>query len=154
MNLTQLGSVAAIIKTRLITATPYETVAVAVDRMVENKLGALLVVENDRLVGIFSERDVLQRVVARRQNPETTLLSKVFTPNPATVTEETSLKACLQLIEQRGLRHLPVINRYRNPIGVIYSRDLLQHVLSMIEGLHQTEADLNSLESQESVENA
>jgi CBS domain-containing protein len=131
MNLMQLGSVAAIMKTRLITATPYETVAVAVDRMVDNKLGALLVVENDRLVGIFSERDVLQRVVARRQNPETTLLSKVLTPNPSTVTEETPLETCLQLIEQRGFRHLPVINRYRNPIGVIYARDLLQHVLSM-----------------------
>lgn len=142
MNLMNLGAVTDIMKRRLITATPYETVAMAADRMTENALGALLVVENDRLVGIFSERDILHRVVARRKDPDQTRLSQVLTPNPTTVFKETSVASCVQLIRTRGFRHLPVVNEFRNPIGIISSRDLLQHILGVIENFHHQDADL------------
>lgn len=142
MNMMKLGTVSALMKKRLTTATPYETVVAAADRMVEANLGALLVVDNDRLVGIVSERDILHRVVSRRRDPATTTLSMVLTPNPTSVTEDTSIEECIQIIKKRGFRHLPVINAYRNPIGVIYSRDLLQHVLSLIEDSHHQEGDL------------
>lgn len=142
MNTIKLGSAAALMKTRLTTVTPYETVVAAANRMVQANLGALLVVDNDRLVGILSERDILQRVVARRRDPETTTVSMVLTPNPVAVSEDTPLEDCIQIIRQRGFRHLPVINAYRNPIGVIYSRDLLQHVLTLIEDSFHQEGNL------------
>jgi len=133
MNSITLGAVAALMKKRLITATPYESVVVAADRMAENNLGALLVVENDRLVGILTERDILYRVVSRRRDPETTMVSMVLTPNPTTVTQDTLIEECLDLIRKRSFRHLPVIDAYRHPIGIISSRDLLQHVLSAMD---------------------
>lgn len=142
MNMMKLGTVGLLMKKRLTTATPYETVVVAADRMVEANLGALLVVDNDRLVGIISERDILHRVVSRRRDPETTTLSMVLTPNPTSVTEDTTIEECIQIIKKRGFRHLPVINAYRNPIGVVYSRDLLEHVLGLIEDSHHQEGDL------------
>lgn len=142
MNTIKLGSAAELMKSRLTTVTPYETVLAAANRMVEANLGALLVVDNDRLVGILSERDILQRVVARRRDPETTTVSMVLTPNPVAVSEDTPLEECIQIIRQRGFRHLPVINAYRNPIGVIYSRDLLQHVLNLIEDSFHQEGNL------------
>jgi CBS domain-containing protein len=142
MNMKKLGTVSALMKRRLTTATPYETVVAAADRMVEANLGALLVVDNDRLVGIVSERDILHRVVSRRRDPETTTLSMVLTPNPTSVSEDTTIEECIQIIKKRGFRHLPVINAYRNPIGVVYSRDLLEHVLGLIEDSHHQEGDL------------
>ena len=142
MNTIKLGSAAELMKSRLTTVTPYETVLAAAKRMVEANLGALLVVDNDRLVGILSERDILQRVVARSRDPETTNVSMVLTPNPVAVTEDTPLEECIQIIRQRGFRHLPVINAYRNPIGVIYSRDLLQHILNLIEDSFHQEGNL------------
>ena len=142
MNMMKLGTVSALMKRRLTTATPYETVVVAADRMAEANLGALLVVDNDRLVGIVSERDILYRVVSRRRDPATTTLSMVLTPNPTSVSEDTTIEACIQIIKARGFRHLPVINAYRNPIGVVYSRDLLAHVLGLIEDSHHQEGDL------------
>ncbi|MBK7424835.1 MAG: CBS domain-containing protein [Propionivibrio sp.] len=145
MNPMNLGSVTDIMKRRLITATPYETVALAAERMTENGLGALLVVENDRLVGIFSERDLLHRVVARRRDPDQTRLSQVLTPNPTTVFKETSVTNCIQLIRARGFRHLPVVNEFRNPIGIISSRDLLQHILGVIENNHNRQGDLTEI---------
>ena len=145
MNNMKLGTVGALMKQRLTTATPYETVVVAADRMVEAKLGALLVVDNDRLVGILSERDILQRVVARRRDPDTTTVGSVLTPNPTAVTADTPVAECIQIIRTRGFRHLPVINARRNPIGVLYSRDLLQHVLTLIEDSHHQEGDLTDI---------
>lgn len=142
MNAMKLGTVSALMKTRLTTATRYESVVTAAMRMVEANLGALLVVENDRLVGILSERDILQRVVARRRDPETTTVGMVLTPNPTAVTADTPVEECIQIIRTRGFRHLPVINAWRNPIGVLYSRDLLQHVLNLIEDSHHHEGDL------------
>jgi CBS domain-containing protein len=142
MTTMKLGSAAALMKRRLTTVTPYETVVTAAERMVTANLGALLVVDNDRLVGILSERDILQRVVARKRDPETTTVSMVLTPNPVAVTEDTPMEDCIQIIRQRGFRHLPVINAYRNPLGVIYSRDLLEHVLGLIEDSFHQEGDL------------
>lgn len=145
MNAMTLGTVAALMKTRLTIATPYETVVTAATRMVDANLGALLVVDNDRLVGILSERDILQRVVARRRDPETTTVGSVLTPNPTAVTADTPVAECIQIIRTRGFRHLPVINARRNPIGVLYSRDLLQHVLTLIEDSHHQEGDLTDI---------
>lgn len=142
MTTMKLGPAAALMKRRLTTVTPYETVLTAADRMVQANLGALLVVDNDRLVGILSERDILQRVVARRRDPEATTVSMVLTPNPVAVTEDTPLEECIQIIRTRGFRHLPVINGYRHPLGVIYSRDLLQHILNLIEDSFHQEGNL------------
>lgn len=142
MTTMKLGSAAALMKRRLTCATPYESVLTAAERMVSGNLGALLVVDNDRLVGILSERDILQRVVARRRDPETTTVSMVLTPNPISVTEDTSIEECIQIIKKRGFRHLPVVNTRRNPLGVIYSRDLLEHVLTLVEDSFHQEGNL------------
>lgn len=109
---------------RLVTAAPATTVREAVDLMARRGVGAVVVVENDRLVGIFSERDVVFRVVARGLEPATTLLADVMTPAPVTVDPERSFGHAMVVMQKSGCRHLPVVEDGR-PIGIVSARNAL-----------------------------
>lgn len=130
-----MATVQSLMKMRLLTAPPDETVAVAVARMSELDLGAILVVEGGRLRGIFSERDLLRRVVAAGRDPERTLLAEVATAEPASVRADTSLGDCARLVRERGFRHLPVVDREGRPVGILSTRDFLQFVADGLEEL-------------------
>jgi CBS domain-containing protein len=119
-------AIQAIMQKRLVVTTPGETVAVAAKRMSDHLLGALLVVEGKKLVGIFSERDLLVRVVAAGKDPAATLVGEVATRDPVTVAETAEIQDCYRIIKERGFRHLPVVAADGSPVGVISSRDFLQ----------------------------
>ncbi len=120
---------------KVIGAGPEETVAVAARLMVEHRIGALLVVHDGRLEGIFSERDLLQRVVAEGRDPAATTLGEVCTTELETVRETDDAATCARLIRDRGFRHLPVVDGEGRPVGVLSARDFLQHVADELEGL-------------------
>jgi CBS domain-containing protein len=103
--------------------------------MAEHRIGALLVVRDGRLEGIFSERDLLQRVVAAGRDPAATTLGEVCTTDLATVCETDDAATCARLIRDRGFRHLPVVDDEGRPVGVLSARDFLQHVADELEGL-------------------
>ena len=117
----------------LVTATGSESVAAAVHRLGSRDVGALLVVNEGRLAGVLSERDVLRRVIAPGRDPAFTRISEVATPDPISVGEDASIKQCTSLIREHGFRHLPVVDRHERPIGIISSRDLLQFVVEGLE---------------------
>jgi CBS domain-containing protein len=108
----------------LVVAPPDASVANAAALMKQEKVGAVLVVENGRLVGIFTERDAVYRVMAAGRNPHLTLLSEVMTCDPKTVDPEESFGYALLLMHENGFRHAPVVEDGR-PVGVISARHAL-----------------------------
>ena len=124
----------------LVTRAPQTTVREAAKLMTERKIGAIMVVEAGRLVGIFSERDVLGRVVARGLDPDKTSLRETMTPNPVTVGPDDAPSAALELMAQRGFRHLPVVEGDRI-VGMVSIRDLYAAIkIELEEEVHERES--------------
>ena len=111
-------------KKKVIKTSPETTVRVAARLMQKKHVGAMLVVEGERLVGIFTERDALFRVLARGLDPETTKLADVMTPRPLTIAPEDYFGRALLIMFDNGFRHLPVIEN-GVPVGLISSRSAL-----------------------------
>lgn len=110
---------------QLLIASPDTTVGQAAKLMATRKMSAVMVVDGDgRLVGIFTERDAVHRVIARALEPDVTRLADVMTPDPKTVgPRETFGYALLQMHEQ-GFRHMPVVEDGR-PVGMVSARNAL-----------------------------
>lgn len=100
------------------------TVADAVAYMAERHIGAVSVLEGQRLVGIFSERDLMKRVVVAGRDPGKTPLAEVITRDVLVADANDSPADCLQRMRQAGIRHLPVFASDRL-LGLVTMRDLM-----------------------------
>lgn len=116
------------------------TVRDAARNMTERHIGAVLVGNGARLQGIFTERDVLTRVVARGMDPDSTTLEQVMTPNPDTVGPNDLGSSVLERMRASGYRHVPVIEN-GEVIGIVSIRDLYAAAKRELEeDLQQREA--------------
>lgn len=106
------------------TVGPDSSVVEAARRMADRNVGAILVLEGDNLVGIFSERDVMTRVVAEGLDPVSTPVRFVMSTTLATIDESATAEQAGQLMDEHKCRHLPVI-REGKVVGVISMRDLM-----------------------------
>jgi CBS domain-containing protein len=105
---------------------PTDTVRHVARTMSERNIGCIAVIDDDgRLVGIFSERDVLTRIVAEGRNPDDTLVSNVMTKEIIVADPSENVNDALQKMRDRNFRHLPVV-KSGHLIGMISIRDLLQ----------------------------
>jgi len=102
-----------------------ETVQTAAEFMTRKNIGAVSVMEGDRLVGIFSERDVIRRVVARKLDPAAVRVSDVMTRELVVGEASDTYDDCLKKMKSANCRHLPIVDGDRL-LGVISLRDLLQ----------------------------
>jgi CBS domain-containing protein len=119
---------------------PSVTVLEAAKRMTERHIGALLMGENERLLGIFTERDILTRVVSKGLDPQTTLVEEVMTKNPDTVAPDERALTALGRMQQKGYRHLPVTDGDQ-VVGIVSIRDLYAGVKRGLESdLEEREA--------------
>ena len=109
---------------QLVTAPPAMSVHEAARVMKERRVGAMMVVEHGALVGVFTERDALNRVVAEGRDANTTTLTEVMTHNPKTVSAGASFNAALEMMHEGRFRHVPVVEAGR-PVGMISVRDAL-----------------------------
>ena len=109
---------------KFITATPDKTVSQAARLMAAKDAGAVLVVEDNQLVGIFTERDVVFRVIAPGLEPKATLLREVMTADPKTLGPTQSYGHALVLMQENGFRHVPVVEDGQ-AIGIISSRNAM-----------------------------
>jgi len=109
---------------KLVAAPPHASVADAARLMQASGVGAVLVVEGERLVGIFTERDAVYRVLAAGRDPAATPLREVMTRDPITVAPDDEFGYALALMHEHGFRHAPVIEHGR-PIGVVSARHAL-----------------------------
>src|SRR5438132_12793366 len=119
------------------TATVMETIRT----MAGAQVGSVLVVDGNRLVGIFTERDVMMRVVLEGRNPEYTTVEEVMTSSVQTIPPQATGDGALRLMHQSHIRHLPVVDDKGRVLAVVSMRSLLQE---KIEELNQ---QLDSLES-------
>lgn len=108
----------------ILTAPANTTVSEAARLLKENKCGALLVVDNGRLVGIFTERDAVFRVIAEGRDPSTTPLAEVMTSNPQTIHPDRPFGHALHMMYEGEFRHVPVIENGKL-VGMVSARDAL-----------------------------
>ncbi|WP_153130421.1 CBS domain-containing protein [Dechloromonas hortensis] len=109
----------------LITASPEMTVRSACRLMAEKKIGALLVVENQRIAGIFTERDALNKILAANLDPDSTKLLQVMVREPQTIRADKPLAYALHMMAEGGFRHVPVVGDDGEPVGMVSARDAL-----------------------------
>ncbi len=109
---------------KLLTAPPGMTVREAAKRMAKRKVGAVLVLDHGSLVGIFTERDAVFRVIAQDRDSGATRLADVMTPSPTTITPDKSFGYALLLMHENGFRHVPVIEN-GTLIGIVSARNAL-----------------------------
>jgi CBS domain-containing protein len=107
-----------------VTVSRNATVVDAARQMKQRNVGSVLVVDGDRLVGIFTERDALFRVLAAARDPATTTLGDVMTPQPQTMHPDEPFVRALRVMHEGKFRHLPVVE-FGRPLGVVSVRDAL-----------------------------
>jgi CBS domain-containing protein len=100
------------------------TVLEAARFMMEHNIGALPVMRDGQLAGIFSERDVMNRVVAVGRTPGTTEIAEVMTANPRSVSAHETVEECLFIMREFGFRHLPIVEG-KELRGLVSLRDIL-----------------------------
>lgn len=124
-------------KGRTVHAVPANvSVFEAVQKMNQHRIGAILVMNGDSLAGIFTERDVLTRVIATNLDPKVALIRQVMTENVTTVEPEATVQQVMDIFAEKRCRHLPVV-RNGGLVGVISIGD----VSRWIANLHQAEAE-------------
>ncbi|WP_193173664.1 CBS domain-containing protein [Nisaea nitritireducens] len=119
-------------KQDLSSLSPKETVLTAAKLMANRKIGALLILEGDTLVGILSERDIAGRLVAEEKAPGGTLIEAIMTPKPETIGPKASVMDALQRMQEGGFRHLPV-EEDGKIIGMVSIRDIYAAVREDLE---------------------
>jgi len=117
---------------RVFSVEATRTVLEAARYMMEHNVGAVPVLRNGDLVGIVSERDIMNRVVAVGRTPGTTAVSEVMTANPRAVPADESIEDCLFIMREFGFRHLPIVDG-KELKGLISLRDVLMHQAAEIE---------------------
>jgi CBS domain-containing protein len=127
-----MAAIAELMVTEMITARPDEKVSEVARRMSGNKVGAVLVVEGDRLQGLFSERDLLTRVVAAGRSLDSTPVGEVTTREVVTIEADAPVKNVLDIFRDGKFRHLPVVKGGK-PVGILSTRDFLDFLVGGLE---------------------
>ena len=111
------------------TISPAASVHTAIETMVQNGIGSLVVMDADSMVGIFTERDVLKRVALSGMPTRMTAVRQVMTRDVVTIGPDASIEDCMERMSQRRIRHLPV-EQSGKVVAMISIGDLVQHCLS------------------------
>ncbi|MBI3219972.1 MAG: CBS domain-containing protein [Bacteroidetes bacterium] len=110
----------------------------AIELMCEKNIGGLLIVENGKLAGIFTERDYARKLILKGKSSKDTPIGELMTPNPFTVSPDTSIDQCMQMMTEKHIRHLPVTEGDQL-VGMISIGDVVRQVIqeqkSIIEHL-------------------
>ena len=109
------------------------TVQAAAKLMAGARIGAVLVIDDGALKGIFTERDALNRVIAEALDASTTTLASVMTPDPRTTPASKPLGLALHIMHAEGLRHMPVVDKQGRAIGMVSARDALGAEMAAFE---------------------
>jgi CBS domain-containing protein len=116
-----------------LTVTPDDTVLSAVHALTERHVGAATVLDGDRVVGVISERDVMQRIVGAGKDARTTRVREVMTSPAVSVPIETSVAAAAELMRQHHIRHLCVVDARGRLVGMVALRYLLYDMMDEME---------------------
>ncbi len=131
MNLAKnlkIDSVSRLHPTPPLQLSPNQTVAEAISLLQQENVGCLLISDNKKLVGIFTERDLLRRILAQGK-PLTLSLAECMTPNPSIVDPKDSIATAIIRMEEGGYRHLPVVDESGHPLGVLSAKQIVHYIV-------------------------
>ena len=130
--------------TQVWSVSPKDSVFDALNLMIEKNIGAVLVMDEDRLVGILSERDHTQDVVLKGRTAKDTLVSKAMTKRPVCVRPNQTVDDCMALMTDKRVRHLPVIENDR-VVGLVSIGDAVKATISQQQFvIEQLETEISS----------
>ena len=112
----------------------HQPVSAAIDAMRRDKTGCLLVTRQGRLVGIFTERDLLTRVLATDLPPGVPM-AECSTSNPVKVSPQDSVQTAIERMEKGGYRHLPVVDEMNRPVGILSAQRIVHYLAEHCPGL-------------------
>ena len=127
MNLLSIAHVPPVI------VSPHQSVMEAIEASLPQRVGAVAVVDKGRLVGIFTERDVMAKVVRQRMDPDRTPVGDVMTRPVTTVKPDVSIAEVLKIMVTRHIRHLPVSEDGTRVDGMLSIRNVLQHMVDELQ---------------------
>lgn len=107
---------------------PDNTVYEALELMVEKNIGALLVMEKDEFVGIFTERDYARKVILKGKASKETVIREIMTEDVVTVTLDNTIEDCMRLMTNKFIRHLPVVENGKL-VGIISIGDVVKYII-------------------------
>ena len=114
----------------LVVVSPNDSVFHALTLMAQHNVGALMVLNGEQLVGIFSERDYARKVILHGKSSKETLVSEIMSDKVAYVTPGTTLDECMALMTEKHFRHLPVLEEEGTVVGIISIGDLVKETIS------------------------
>lgn len=113
----------------LYTLAPKDSIYTALELMAEKDIGAILVMEGERLAGIFSERDYARKIVLKGKSSTDTLLAEVMTQKLFVVNPSTTLSECMAIMSEKRIRHLPVVENDKVH-GVLSITDMVRETIA------------------------
>lgn len=119
---------------------PDEPVTRAMETMKERASDCALVIAQDKLIGIFTERDFLYRVMAERRSPAMTRIAEVMTPDPQALRPGDSVAYAINCMVTRGFRNIPVVDDQGQAIAILDVRDIIQHITEVFDELEDIRA--------------
>lgn len=126
-----MGAVNSILQAKghtVFSISPDTLVYNALEIMVEKNVSALLITENDKLAGIFTERDYARKVILKGKASKETKIGEIMTKDLITVSSETSIDACMRLMSGKHIRHLPVVDNGQLT-GIISIGDVVKYII-------------------------
>jgi CBS domain-containing protein len=115
---------------KLASVAPDQPVLRALEIMAEYDVGALLVLDGERLAGIFSERDYARKVILHGKASRNTPVSEVMTARVICVTPERTVEDCMAIMTEKHIRHLPVLDAEQKVLGIVSIGDVVKEMLN------------------------
>ena len=116
----------------ILSISPNVSVYEAIKKMAAYGVGSLVVLENNQLIGIISERDYARKIILKGRRSRETYVKEIMTPKPQTVTPSNTLQDCMEIMTNSRIRHLPVLEN-QQLIGVVSIGDVVKHIMSQQE---------------------
>jgi len=129
---TKMKTVAELLRikpARVVSVSPEQSVLEAIKVLASEDIGAAIVMSGDRLAGIFSERDYTRKIILKGRSSDTTRVEEVMTSTVIVVNPRTRTRECMQLMSEKNIRHLPVVDDGR-VIGMVSIRDIVSDIIA------------------------